>query len=64
MFSPIGNTPLFFFLRLERECPPSSDKEMLPPTIKGKARRGRKRLSEIEIGFLLNQKKRRRPRMA
>uniref|UniRef100_A0A9I9EGZ4 Uncharacterized protein n=1 Tax=Cucumis melo TaxID=3656 RepID=A0A9I9EGZ4_CUCME len=48
----------------KRECPPSSDKEMLPPTIKGKARRGRKRLSEIEIGFLLNQKKRRRPRMA
>lgn len=43
---------------------------MLPPTIKGKARRregdaagGRKRLSPIEIFFLFHRK-RRRPRMA
>ena len=59
-FRLLGIHPYFFFLRLERECPPSSDKEMLPPTIKGKARRGRKRLSEIEIGFLFHQKKKKK----
>ena len=44
MFKP----PYFHFNFNKAECPPSSDKGMLSPTIKGT---GRKTLSEIDIYF-------------
>jgi hypothetical protein len=45
MFKP----PYFHFNKAE--CPPSSDKGMLSPTIKGT---GRKTLSEIDIFFVFH----------
>lgn len=55
---------------IAKECPPSSDKGMLPPTTKGKARRREgdaagegKRFRRSRCRFVFHRK-RRRPRMA
>ena len=49
MFEPMYvQTALFSFFFNKAECPPSSDKGMLSPTIKGT---GRKTLSEIDIFY-------------
>lgn len=39
MFEPMFKQTHLLFESGWKECPPSSDKGMLPPTIKGKARR-------------------------